>query len=599
MKMKAPSVVSCWVVLAAARLLAAALSPISDCDEVYNYWEPLHWLAHDGVGFQTWEYDPKYALRSYLYLGLHYPAVALSRALGGSKLDQFFALRCYLALLCSLCEAVWLYAVRKRLGEEVCTYAWITLCFSTGFFVASAAFLPSSFAMVCVMLCQAFQMLGRPRWAVYAGALSVVVGWPFSAVALVPIGLSLVVEYGFMRCVRWGVEALVLTVVPTVAWDTHYYLGVAVGAGGGDVAGARTPNGWVFSTLNILTYNINPTGTGSELYGVEPWHFYAKNLFLNFNVGFLLALLSAPLLLILGDLRGLVLVAPFLVWFGFFSLMPHKEERFMSPVYHHLALGAALALQRLPRVGGVLARLLRPAIVLAFVALSLMRTGGLVHHYGAPLKTYTWLSHNIEAHALPERTAGDGIQVCLGKEWYRFPSHFFLPEGVDVRFLSSGFTGQLPQYFDRELGSRANRTNFNHENAEEVDRYDDPSTCDFVVDLSLDEQGMETREPWHGATCAYRRDAEEGNGGASGTHVCMAGDMAWQVVYEAPFLDAGRTPTLARMYAFPAYLPASIRARLGTKVYGHYRVFQRVMMPPAPTTTETVATAAEAKEEGP
>lgn len=39
------------------RLLSALFSPsfLSDCDEVMNYWEPLHYLLY-GNGFQTWEY---------------------------------------------------------------------------------------------------------------------------------------------------------------------------------------------------------------------------------------------------------------------------------------------------------------------------------------------------------------------------------------------------------------------------------------------------------------------------------------------------------------------------------------------------------------
>jgi len=45
-------------------------SIISDCDETYNYWEPTHFLLF-GKGFQTWEYSPKFALRSYLYILTH------------------------------------------------------------------------------------------------------------------------------------------------------------------------------------------------------------------------------------------------------------------------------------------------------------------------------------------------------------------------------------------------------------------------------------------------------------------------------------------------------------------------------------------------
>ena len=39
--------------LMAIRVLSVALAPISDCDETFNYWEPLHYLLY-GFGFQTW-----------------------------------------------------------------------------------------------------------------------------------------------------------------------------------------------------------------------------------------------------------------------------------------------------------------------------------------------------------------------------------------------------------------------------------------------------------------------------------------------------------------------------------------------------------------
>lgn len=41
--------------LAAARILGAVYYLVHDCDEVYNYWEPLHFLVN-GTGMQTWEY---------------------------------------------------------------------------------------------------------------------------------------------------------------------------------------------------------------------------------------------------------------------------------------------------------------------------------------------------------------------------------------------------------------------------------------------------------------------------------------------------------------------------------------------------------------
>ena len=61
----------------------------------------------------------------------------------------------------------------------------------------------------------------------------------------------------------------------------------------------------------------------------------------------------------------------------------------------------------------------------------------------------------------------------MGKEWYRFPSHFFLPsENWRVKFVKSEFKGQLPQmYADGVDATKLERSNFNDLNQEETDRY--------------------------------------------------------------------------------------------------------------------------------
>lgn len=71
--------------LLSTRLCATLQSNISDCDETLNYWEPTHYLIY-GKGFQTWEYSPAYAIRSYAYLLLHaWPAAFHARILQTNK----------------------------------------------------------------------------------------------------------------------------------------------------------------------------------------------------------------------------------------------------------------------------------------------------------------------------------------------------------------------------------------------------------------------------------------------------------------------------------------------------------------------------------
>lgn len=97
------SVALVFLGLLVARLVSALLNNINDCDETYNYWEPAHYLVY-GSGFQTWEYSPQYAIRSYLYLWLYMiPAKALATA-GVSKVVIFYAVRAILALVSSSCE---------------------------------------------------------------------------------------------------------------------------------------------------------------------------------------------------------------------------------------------------------------------------------------------------------------------------------------------------------------------------------------------------------------------------------------------------------------------------------------------------------------
>lgn len=66
----APSFTNAFRLIFAVRCAAALYSILSDCDEVFNYWEPTHWLQY-GFGLQTWEYSPEFAIRSWSYISFH------------------------------------------------------------------------------------------------------------------------------------------------------------------------------------------------------------------------------------------------------------------------------------------------------------------------------------------------------------------------------------------------------------------------------------------------------------------------------------------------------------------------------------------------
>jgi hypothetical protein len=82
------------------RLFSALFAPVPDCDEIFNFWEPMHFIMH-GKGMQTWEYSPTFGLRPYLYVLFH-TGVAWALTLGGLitfKPFVFYSLRFFLGLL--------------------------------------------------------------------------------------------------------------------------------------------------------------------------------------------------------------------------------------------------------------------------------------------------------------------------------------------------------------------------------------------------------------------------------------------------------------------------------------------------------------------
>lgn len=87
-----------------ARFCAAIWSHITDCDETYNYWEPMHYLVY-GSGLQTWEYSPEFALRSYTYVLFHaVPAFFYKILFQPKPLFVFYFVRCLLGFICALVE---------------------------------------------------------------------------------------------------------------------------------------------------------------------------------------------------------------------------------------------------------------------------------------------------------------------------------------------------------------------------------------------------------------------------------------------------------------------------------------------------------------
>ena len=80
-------------------------------------------------------------------------------------------------------------------------------------------------------------------------------------------------------------------------------------------------------------------------------------------------------------------------------------------------------------------------ILLPYLLLSSARIAASIHYYSSPLILY----NHLATRELGVNSHTPAI-ICLGKEWYRFGSSFFIPNKEQhVAFVKSGFDGLLPQ----------------------------------------------------------------------------------------------------------------------------------------------------------
>ncbi|OQO04067.1 hypothetical protein B0A48_10710 [Cryoendolithus antarcticus] len=545
--------IAVFYILFISHAFAAFYQPIQDCDEVFNYWEPTHYLNH-GHGFQTWEYSPVYAIRSWAYAALHALAIQGSKVVPVinevfGKRAEFYMLRAVLAGICALCEARLFNTVAKCVNARV---AWIfvgIMATAPGMFHASVAFLPSSFAMYATVLSTAAFIDRRNGFRTAQGIMfagfGASLGWPFAVVLAVPFLLEEV-----FAAVNTDQQAII-----DLAWRVLDGTARATGILAIQVLfDATLYRRLTVVPLNIVLYNVFSSSGGPDLYGTEPWSYYLRNLALNFHLWVPLALLSLPMLFVqpsksaikTSHLRTLVLVSPLYIWLGLFTLQPHKEERFLYPAYPFLALSGALSLHILltylgsPTKTSFIAKtpaFLRLLFVLAFLILTLvlsaLRIAGQVSAYAAPLKIYDPL-HTPEMRASINTTSSLDTTLCLGKEWYRFPSHHFLPDSFRARFIKSEFDGLLPGDFEQTgkgygpyAGTWRVPQGMNGGNQWDGGKVVEVEECGWIVDSHVPSTKVTQREPRFIET------------------------KAWEQVECVRFLDSASTGLLGRVSWVP------------------------------------------------
>jgi alpha-1,2-mannosyltransferase len=488
-------------------------APIQDCDEIFNYVDPLHYTLFN-KGQQTWEYSPIFGLRSWFYIEIHGMFLRLLSEIFKIRdslilIDIFHMMLVFINLFgeARLCQAL----ARKFKSNG---YAWICafiLGTSTGMCHARRAFLPSSTCMTCFTFALGEWLNNNYTTSLSFGAFSVLASWPFSALPFIPIGLDALFRRGPLFVSLVGIVCLVVFGLIPALIDSWYY------------------GKMIWPTLQMILYNaLGTSGGGAHLYGVEPFSYYFKNLFLNFNF---IGVIFLGSFCTMAKSQWLYVNCPFLLHFLLYQSMPHKEERFLFVVYPAIAVGASMVLTRFCWATTMTnsnnneadnetriklfhwKRVVLFIILSGFAILSMSRNIAL-----ARLKAPLWiLRHGIDFHqhhrplSISNKEMKLQEKICYGREWYRFPSSFYLGNDMEIAYVESKFSGILPQPFTSKFDNGFARIppHMNDQNRKESSHFvhDPLRECQYVVDLNEPTekedvlQPFETPEIWTPIIC--------------------------------------------------------------------------------------------------
>eukprot|EP00887_Chlorella_sp_A99_P004057 scaffold11.g4057.t1 len=338
----APGARAAFACLLAARLASAFLNIVHDCDETYNYLEPLHFL--------TWEYSSAFALRPYIYILLHaavaWPAVLLFGG-GRGKVAAFYLIKAALGAASAATEALLYRQGRFSLSlfrAILFDGLFLRILFCTSGELGSAG------------------LQGRGGLVAEGG---IVWGWAVAAVAFLPYALWVLASAPLGRAFAVAFGSLAATAAPLLAADRWFY------------------GRWALLLPLALAAPPLLLAAGARAAAPDP---------------------GAPGGAGGGAASLLAALSPLYLWLAAVSALPHKEERFLYVVYPLACLAAAAsvgvlhslarsALSRLagPRAGRAAAAAAAAALVGVSALLGASRVAALVGGYGAPMRIYRHL----------------------------------------------------------------------------------------------------------------------------------------------------------------------------------------------------------------
>jgi len=340
-----------------------AVCPFTKVEESFNL-QAVHDLLHHGADIEKYDHHTFPGVVPRTFLGplcvsiLSYPLTSIVSLLGGSKFIHQLIVRAVLACMVLGAFRVYRSAVRKRFGVEVSTWLTLLTLSQFHFMFYSSRTLPNTMALVPVLLSLSFWLNSNPTMFVFTAASSILIFRGELAMFLGAVLLMelLVGKVTILRVVVVGLVSLCVWVPLTIAVDSFFW------------------GRLLWPEAEVMYFNV--VLNKSSDWGVQPflWYFYSV---LPRALGSSILLIPlAPIL----DRRTIILLFPCITFISLYSLLPHKELRFIIYTFPVLNTAAAASAARfwINRSKSLFSRLVSLAL-LGHLVINLLASSSLLY----------------------------------------------------------------------------------------------------------------------------------------------------------------------------------------------------------------------------
>ncbi|TMW65025.1 hypothetical protein Poli38472_009192 [Pythium oligandrum] len=332
-----------------------ALCPFAKVEESFNL-QAIHDLLVHGVRnverFDHIEFPgvvPRTFLGALAVAGITSPLAAIAKHIGLRKIALQVLVRWVLAMMNVTALLRFKQSIRARFGKDAARF-FLLICvcqFHLKFYLGRT--LPNTFALGLTLYAFAFWLEFKLKRAIFLFTFTIIVFRGDTAVLFAPVLLWILLHGGLsiFRVILWGIQATLSSLVLTVLVDSYFW------------------QRWLWPEGEVLWFNT--VQNKSHEWGVYPplWYFYsalprallATALLLPVGVSVLLpallksrsfkqlraAFTSAPLV----DWSVATFVWPVILYLALFSILPHKELRFIFNAIPILNMVAAVGCSKL------------------------------------------------------------------------------------------------------------------------------------------------------------------------------------------------------------------------------------------------------------